>query len=1051
MLRLGFALFLSLLLFAGAVHTVHAQQANTAVVVGTVVDSSDAAVPGATVALTHTDTSTTTTVVSDDKGQYRTAPLRIGNYDITVELPGFKTFVQRGVVLNIGDVRKVDAKLQLGDVAEQITVAAAVPLLSTVDSTVGTVITNKQIKDLPLNGRDYLQLASLSSGTLPTSGVGISIGGQAGSQVAFLLDGQDNNNQQISTGHSGQKEVVKPSVDAIQEFKVVTNGYSAEYGRSSSGVVSVSLKSGTNSLQGTVYEYFRHEAMDAKNFFATEKPPYRRSQFGGAAGFPLVHNRTFFFGDVERGVLRRSSTMVSTLPTLAARNGQFTNVRDPLTGVAFAGGQIPASRLDPVAARILGYIPLPQTSGTTNNFIYNSPSNQDALKGDFRIDQIISGNQNFYFRYGYQKTDNAVTSPLPPDDGGNYYAGGGNDVSKSRSWVFVHNKIWSPTLISSVRGGWNEIAWTNLLPEQSLKGVGIPGVNESNPGFSQINITGYRALGVTNVPNNDNSWNRQISADLTSTRGAHTLKGGVQAYLLGIDFLSSQRSSGIFNFNGQYTGNAFADFLLGYASSSSLSKYATLNFRSPYTHLFAQDDWRVTRSLTFNLGLRYELSPPAVDANDAIANFDLDTDPAHPRIVLAGSEGNDRASRALQGVNYKQFAPRAGFAYSLPGDKTVIRGGYGIFYANLITLGGMQSMEINPPNHVRINQTTSSTAAPSLLLDQGFAADALSPAAARNVTLISYDRSNKTPTAYQWNLNVQRELPGQLVVEIGYNTNRLVNDWRQIDGNPAPAGPGDINARRLFTSTVIPGTGDVISLSNVVRIQKDGWSKYRALQTKVEKRYSKGVSVLASYAWSRTLALGSNYQNVNDIDAEVAVSDNDRTHYFVGSGVWELPFGHDRAVGRTWGGVTNAALGGWSLSPIVTLASGAPLNLTVNGNPANTGQNDRPNVVGDWELDHPTPEQWFDTAAFVANDRYTFGNAPRNLLRGPGLFNLDVVLKKSFKVSDRVTADLRFESFNATNTTPLGNPNTQVGNVNFGRISSAGAARSNQVALKLSF
>jgi hypothetical protein len=1032
MLRLGFTAFLVLAIMAGAALPTRAQQANTAVVVGTVVDSSDAAVPGATVALTHTDTSTTTTVVSDEKGQYRTAPLRIGSYTITVELPGFKTFVQRGVTLNIGDVRKVDATLQLGDVSEQITVAASVPLLSTVDSTVGTVITNKQIKDLPLNGRDYLQLASLSSGTLPTTGVGISIGGQAGSQVAFLLDGQDNNNQQISTGHSGQKEVVKPSVDAIQEFKVVTNGYAAEYGRSSSGVVSVSLKSGTNSLQGTVYEYFRHEAMDAKNFFATEKPPYRRNQFGGAAGFPIVHNRTFFFGDVERGVLRRSSTVVSTLPTLADR------------------ALVPADRIDPVAARILSYIPLPQTSARTNNYVYNSPSNQDALKGDFRIDQIISGNQNLYFRYGYQKTDNAVSSPLPPDTDGNYYAGGGNDVSTSRSWVFVHNKIWSPTLISSVRGGWNEIAWTNLLPDQTLKGVGIPGVNESNPGFSQINITGYRALGVTNVPNNDNSWNRQFSADLTSTRGAHTFKGGVQAYLLGIDFLSSQRSSGIFNFNGQYTGNAFADFLLGYASSASLSKYATLNFRSPYTHFFAQDDWRVTRSLTLNLGLRYELSPPAVDANDAIANYDMDSDPAHPHLVLAGSEGNDRAARSLQGVNYKQFAPRAGFAYSLPGDKTVIRGGYGIFYANLITLGGMQSMEINPPNHVRINQSTS-TAAPSIFLTQGFAADALTPAAARNVTLISYDRSDKTPTAYQWNLNLQRELPGQLVVEVGYNANHFVNDWRQIDGNPAPAGAGDINARRRFTTAVIPGTNDQITLSNVVRIQKDGWSRYRALQTKVEKRYSKGVSVLASYAWSRTTSLGSFFQNENDIDAEVSVSDNDRTHYFVGSGVWELPFGHDRAIGRTWGGVANAAFGGWSLSPIVTLASGAPLNLTVNGNPSNTGQNDRPNVVGDWQLDNPTPEQWFNTAAFVANDRYTFGNAPRNLLRGPGLFNVDVVLKKSFKVSDRVTADLRFESFNATNTTPLGNPNTQVGNVNFGRISSAGAARSNQVALKLSF
>jgi len=1008
-----------------------AQQANTGVVVGTVVDASDAAVPGATVALTHTDTSTTSAVVTDERGQYRTAPLRIGGYDVTVELPGFKTFVQRGVVLNIGDVRKVDARLQLGDVSEQITVAAAVPLLSTVDSTVGTVITNRQIRDLPLNGRDYLQLASLSSGTLPTAGVGISIGGQAGSQVAFLLDGQDNNNQQITTGHSGQKEVVKPSVDAIQEFKVVTNGYAAEYGRSSSGVVSVSLKSGTNSLQGTVYEYFRHDALDAKNFFATEKPPYKRNQFGGAAGLPLVRNRTFFFGDVERGVLRRSSTMVSTLPTLAARSGRFGSVRDPLTGLPFEGGQIPTSRIDPVAARILGYVPLPQTAGTTNNFVYNSPSNQDALKGDVRIDQIISGNQNLYFRYGYQKTDNAVTSPLPPDAGGNYYAGGGNDVSTSRSWVFVHNKIWSPTFISSVRAGANEIAWTNVLPDQPLKGVGIPGVDETNPGFSQINITGLRTLGVSNVPNQDDSWNRQLSADLTTTRGPHTFKGGVQAYLLGIDFLSSQRSSGIFSFNGQYTGNAFADFLLGYASSANLSKYATLNFRSPYTHVFAQDDWRVTRSLTLNLGLRYELSPPAVDAHDAIANFDMDTDPANPRLVVAGADGTDRASRALQGVNYQQFAPRAGFAYSLPGDKTVVRGGYGIFYANLITLGGMQSMEINPPNHVRINQTTNA-AVPSIFLNQGFAADALSPASARNVTLISYDRGNKTPTAYQWNLNVQRELPGQVVVEVGYNANHFVNDWRQIDGNPAPPGPGDINARRRFTSAVVPGTGDVISLSNVVRIQKDGWSRYRALQAKVEKRYSKGVSVLASYAWSHTTALGSFFQNVNDVDAEVGLADNDRPHHFVASGVWELPFGI-------------------SVSPIVTIASGAPLNLTVNGNPANTGQNDRPNVVGDWALDNPTPEQWFNTAAFVANDRYSFGNAPRNLLRGPGIRNLDIVLKKAFKVSDRVTADVRFESFNATNTTPLGNPNTQVGNVNFGRISSAGAARSNQVALRLSF
>jgi hypothetical protein len=287
----------------------------------------------------------------------------------------------------------------------------------------------------------------------------------------------------------------------------------------------------------------------------------------------------------------------------------------------------------------------------------------------------------------------------------------------------------------------------------------------------------------------------------------------------------------------------------------------------------------VTRSLTLNLGLRYELSPPPVDVNDAIANYDMDTDPANPHLVLAGSEGSDRASRALQGINYKQFAPRAGFAYSLPGDRTVVRGGFGIFYANLITLGGMQSMEINPPNHVRINQSTSA-ASPSIFLSQGFADDALSPASARNVTLVSYDRSSNTPTAYQWNLNVQRELPGQVVVEIGYNSNRFVNDWRQIDGNPAPPGPGDINARREFTSAVVPGTDDVISLSNVVRIQKDGWSRYRALQTKVEKRYSKGCRCSPRTPGRARLAFGNFFQDANNLDAEIAVADTDRTHYF---------------------------------------------------------------------------------------------------------------------------------------------------------------------------
>ena len=338
---------------------------------------------------------------------------------------------------------------------------------------------------------------------------------------------------------------------------------------------------------------------------------------------------------------------------------------------------------------------------------------------------------------------------------------------------------------------------TRSCPTQALHGVGIPGVDSSNPGFSQIAITGYRTLGVTNVPNADDSTNLQISGDISPDERRAHLKTGVQALQLGIDFLSSQRSSGIFNFNGQYTGDPFADFLLGYGSSASLSKYAKLNFRSPYTHFFVQDDWRVTERLTLNLGLRYELNhPPSIRTTPSPTSTSTPIRP-NPRIVLAGRGGQrPRVARAV-GINYKQFAPACRLRVQLPGDKTVLRGGAGIFYANMITVGGMSSMEINPPNHVRVSQTTDRTI-PSIFLSQGFAADALSVANARNVKLVSWDRSDKQPTAYQWNLNVQRELPGQVVVEVGYYYNRLVNNWRSIDGNPAPPGPGNINRRRLY-------------------------------------------------------------------------------------------------------------------------------------------------------------------------------------------------------------------------------------------------------------
>lgn len=1041
---LGFVLF---------THALLAQQASDAVVAGRVVDSTGAVVQAAVVTLTHLATDSAIQVRTDERGQYRTPPLRIGEYTIRIEAAGFKRFNQRGVALDLGDVRQVDAVLEVGQLSESVNVEAAAPLLQTADSTVGTVINNKQIEDLPLNGRDYLQLAALSSGTIATS-QGVSVGGQSGTQAAFLLDGQDNNNQQISTGHSGQKEIVKPSVDAVQEFKVVTNGYSAEFGRSSSGVVSVALKSGSNEIHGAAYEFLRNEDLDAKNLFATVKSPYKRNQFGAALGGPVIRNKTFYFADFEISRIRQSSTAVSTLPSAAQRTGLFaTAITDPFSGSPFPGNQIPLSRLDPIAQKVIAFLPAAQTAAATNNYVYASPVISNPYRFDFRVDQILNDKHNLYFRYSEQNTDTNVSSSLPPDAQGEYYSGGGAQVTNSKSFVLVDNKVWSPSLVSSIHAGWNYLAWVNSFPAQQLSGLGIPGVPTQNPGFSQMVITGYPSLGVTNVPNSDGSQNRQVTGDLTWTKGPHTIKFGVQAYWLQTNFLSSQRSSGIFNFNGQYTKSPLADFLLGYASSSSLSNYSYLALRDPYTHFFVQDDWKVSRRLTLNLGLRYELSPPAVQKNNTISNFDLDTTPGHPHLVPAGSEGDGRASRALMGVNDHQFAPRFGFAYALPDSKTVLRGGYGIFYSNLITLGGMQSLEVNPPNNVRVSFSTDKTKPPTILLSQGFAGNALSLSNATNVELISYDRAAITPMAQQFNFDVQRELPGGVLFEIGYYANRFDHNWRQLDGNPAPPKPGNINANRPFTSAVVPGAGATITLADVVRIQKDGYSNYNALQAKVEKRYARGLTFIASYSFSKTMGIGdtSGVQNALNWAAERAVSSQDITHHFVGSAVYSLPFGVGQTHGGNWGAVKNAILGGWSVGPIVTVGTGQPLNLSVNGEPANTGGADRPNVVGDWHLANPTVQQWFNTAAFAANAPYTYGNAGRNILRGPGLFNLDLAAHKTFRITERVTAQLRLESFNATNTPALGNPNTQVGNALFGQISSAGTPRDNQIGLKILF
>ncbi len=1072
------------LIFLASARLAFSQVATGAIITGTVTDSSQAVIQNAVVNVTQTATGVLTKTRTNSSGQYRTPPLGIGEYTVQIESPNFKTFVESGIRLDIGAIVQVDAALQTGETSESVQVTAtSESLLQKSDSSVGTIITNQQIEELPLNGgnsgRDYLQLAGLSAGT-STSSQGVVIGGQAGTQAAFLLDGVDNNNQQISTGHSGQKEIIKPSVDAINEFKVVTNSYSSEYGRSSSGVVSVEIKSGTNRIHGSAYEFIRNDAVDARNYFATQTLPFKYNDFGGTLGGPIRKDRIFLFGDLEFFRLRSQAPVYSLVPTDTQRSGQFSSViynpytYDPVTKsrTAYQGNRI--TGIDPVAQTILHYIPdpnfVPTATVPNSNYLYNSPTNANNYRYDIRGDQIISSSQTLFERYSSQQVRDGISANLAPLNG-RYVQGSGAENAYSQAFVVGYNATISTRFLLSVRASWNDLYWYNFFPTQDLTSVGIPGVATNNPGFSQLAISNFATLGVSNVPNIDDSQNRELSGDVTWLRGNHTLKFGIQQFWLQTNFNSSQKSSGVFTFNGEYTSKsgasgsteqAFADFLLGTASKEQLSSTALLNFRTPYTHVFAQDDWKVNRSLTLNFGLRYELSPPPVDKFNGIANYDMDTDPSAPQLIKAGQYGNGIAQRALQDVSYTGFAPRAGFAFSPANGKTVIRGGYGVFYSNLITIGGMSSLELNPPASLPRVTISPNATAPTALLANGFPSGTLSFANGKNVELASYDRHARVPTAQQWNLNVQRELPLGILVEVGYYGNKFDHAWWSLDGNPAPPTPtselptGGINANRRFKTTTIPVQGDpTITLADVIRVWKEGWSQYNSFQAKAEKRYSRGLTFITSYSYSKTLGVGdtSGIQDQTNVLAERAVMSTDQRHRFVASAVYALPFGRGNRYGGNWNRWLDGFLGGWNISPIVTLSSGTPLNLAEAANPSNTGgAADRPNVIGDWHPEHRSVAQWFNTSAFSIQPSGTYGNAGRNLILSPGTANLDAAIHKSVQIREGLKAQFRLESFNVTNTPPFGSPGLDIGSPKtFGVIKTAGNPRQNQLAIKLLF
>jgi len=1069
-------------------------QVEQGVLLGTVADQSSARIGGALITMTNQGTNTTTVTRTDAAGSFRSIPLRTGTYSIAVEAAGFKKLLRRGVTLRIQDEVRLDLMLELGATADQITVTADAGLLQTTEASRGQVIENKKIVDLPLNGRDYLQLALLTAGTnVPPPGSrfqGFSAGGFRVSHNNYLLDGMDNNsNQQAAQGRSPQ--VISPSVDAVQEFKVQTTNYSAEFGRNVGGVVNVVIKSGGNDIHGGAFHFVRNEAFNARNFFqapGTKIPVFRRNQFGGFIGGPIVKNKTFFFADYEGTKEFTADTALSTVPTAAERRGDFTNsffnnqptqIFDPGTYNAttrarlpFANRTIPANRIDPVAAKVASFGVEPNRAGIINNYFSNPRTNANTHKGDVRIDHTFNTANTVYFRYSQQDYLLQPESNLPgPAFGGGDPAFNHNEPL---SGVLSHGHIFTPNLFNTLKVSYTRLLTNRGSPlDRNLNSeIGLRGANTVLPGFALFSINGYSPFGPpANNPQFSDSQTRQLTNDLLWTRGKHTVKAGGNFLFIQSPHLQAFQSNGTFTFNGNFTrqssnntlGNSFADFLLGIPFNSQLSGVAQGNQRRRIHGGYIQDDFKVSNRLTLNVGLRWEYVGAWFEKYNRYSNFDIDANRARPELRLAKAGGI--ADRSTLRPDFNNFAPRLGLAYRFNG-KTVIRSGYGIYYGGVDHIGD-RYLHASAPFFYQSGFNTDSIT-PTILLRDGFPAGATS-SGVTNLQTISQDRTNRTPYSQQWNLTVQRELGKDLALEVGYAGTKGSRLLQRFDSNAPAPGPGNINARRPVTTLAVPGLGYVIpSLADTFRREFSANSNYNAVQIKVEKRMSGGLSLLASYVFSKTISDARGgadaggtapgmVQDFRNLRAEKSLADEHFPHRFVMSSNYDLPWGRGRAFGNGMPKWADVLVGQWALGGILTFNSGRMVNIAVQGDPANVGPAAaaRPNVVPGQKPNLDTSERtlarWFNTDAFVRQPAFTFGNAGRNLVTASGLSNLDVAMYKIFRVDEKRYFQLRGEFFNSTNTPFFGAPGGTLGLAGFGIVNGAADGRIVQVAAKFYF
>jgi hypothetical protein len=1048
-------------------------QAGRAELFGTIRDPSGLAVPKATLKAEDQATMARYGVRSDDSGEYHILGLPAGQYTLTIEQEGFHTYHQSGITLRLGDRISLDVKLSLGEPSQTIEVTAATPLLQTATGEVSLNVNQQKITTLPLDGRNFIPLAALSPGVaLPNGQFLPRINGSRPRTNEYLYDG-------ISVLQPEPGQVVYyPIVDGMEEFKLNVSSYSPEYGRSNGGTVMVIGKSGSNQFHGDVFEFFRNEALNARNLFAQPgpKPEFRRNQYGATLGGPVQSNRTFFFADWQGTRQRTGVIRLSIVPTLAQRQGIFTQpIFDPASSprMQFVNNTIPATRSDALGLQALQHYPLPNLTGA-NNFTRTAtePDNQD--QADFRVDRYFGEKHRVFGRYTFFRDNDAPVTPLP--DGSGSITSGliGHAITHGDALVGDYNWMISASTLNQFRVGYSR----RDLRQTSLQSgdIAVPGLptNSFTSVLPIFSVAGFQQIGPTTAANSNFTTSVSEFLDtFTTIHGRHTIKFGVDLRREALDVLNPPNPSGSFGFSTTGTnspavsgsGNALASLLLGQVNAFTIDiQKSVIQPRAHIAEFFVGDDWKMSQNLTLNVGTRYTLNFPSTEKNDQGAVFNLNTQ------VL-------NFPHTARELHWGDFGPRFGAAYRI-GNSWVIRAGYGLMFFEqsgittpftipqfpfVQTLGQQSQDNVNAAFRLSSGPTVQVTPPnPNSGLGQG---------------VFGVDRTNGSGYSQQWNFTIQKTIGKDWNIEAGYlgskntrlgipdpNINQLPAQYLSQGAalltkvpNPyfgqIPASSslgGETIAQQLLLRPYPRFTNIALLRDNV------GQSTYNAAYAKLEKRLSHGLTVSASYTFSKLIDDASSVfsqaifsgpvlgttgaADANNRHLEKDLSSGDIPRVFALGWVYDIP--------------RFSKISGWQLGGLVRVQAGdtVPVTQATNNNSSLGFAVQRPNRVSDPnDFAGRSVAKFFNTSAFTATPQFAIGTSSRNPLRGPGLQNADVMIGKTFRLTERLSLEFRAEAFNVSNTPPLNDPNGIFGTAAFGSITSAGNPRDFEFVVKLHF